>query len=305
MLSVVVCGESPDCKVTIRTGGLSSELVLHKVTPHFLGMSKYRYELVLRFLDFRTASAHDMHVYFFGIPHRLCQLCLGQWTVIKQKKQEQTAEPFVEDSKRCDCDFPLFSLLPMLTWFSCLAIILIWYCLFFVPVFLPLSLCLIPLPLSSSAHLPYISVSVQGCWRNTNGPGTGKNVNLRERCLLWVLHCWGGVFLLVLFLPCLMLLLLTGIYYLNFANFPFLPIVALCIDFYLCVECYAQTLRQFTSDFVQTSLWYLAVSLLFCRLNLVFNLWMQSWCWHYGRDVLSVCFWVFVGYFLKPNKPNG
>lgn len=44
-----------------------------------------------------------------------------------------------------------------------------------------------------------------------------------------------------------MLLLLSGIYYLNFANSQFLPIVALCIDFYLGVECYAQTL--FTSDF--------------------------------------------------------
>lgn len=66
-----------------------------------------------------------------------------------------------------------------------------------------------------------------------------------------------------------MLLLLSGIYYLNFANSQFLPIVALCIDFYLGVECYAQTLRH---CLLLTSLWYLAVSLLLCRLNLVFSL---------------------------------
>lgn len=66
--------------------------------------------------------------------------------------------------------------------------------------------------------------------------------------------------------------LLTGIYFLNFGNFLFLPIVALCID---CISTlntvHTLTDTEFTSDFEQTSLWYLAVSLLFCRLNLALS----------------------------------
>lgn len=56
-------------------------------------------------------------------------------------------------------------------------------CLFFLPLFLPLSLS--PL-ISSHTHLPHISVSMPGCWHNTDGTGSGKDVNLRERCLLRV-----------------------------------------------------------------------------------------------------------------------
>lgn len=141
------------------------------------------------------------------------------------------------------CDFPLFSLFPVVTWFSCREI-LIWVCVY--------SFCLsssllslsfsssTPCPLSSHPRHPHISISVPGCWRNTDGPGSGKDVNLRERCLLWVFHCQEET-LLVFCLPCLILSLLTGIYFLNFGKFLFLPIVALCIDFYLSVECCEHT----------------------------------------------------------------
>ena len=49
---------------------------------------------------------------------------------------------------------------------------------------------------------------------------------------------------------------------------------------------------EFTSGFVQTSLWYLAEIVLFCRLNLVLSLWLQSWRLYPGLDMklpVSLC----------------
>lgn len=104
-------------------------------------------------------------------------------------------------------------------------------CLLFLSLFSHLSHTL--LPLSSHIHLPHVSVFVPGCWHNTDGLGSGKDVNLRERCLLWVFVLSRGNTSCVSI--CLILSLLTGIYFLNSGNFSFLPIIlALCIDFYLC-----------------------------------------------------------------------
>lgn len=42
---------------------------------------------------------------------------------------------------------------------------------------------------TSHSHLLHISVSLPGCWHNTDGRGTGKDVNRSERCLFLVFHC--------------------------------------------------------------------------------------------------------------------
>ena len=116
-------------------------------------------------------------------------------------KQGKTEELSVEEIWLCD--FPLFSLLPVVTWLSCLELFNL--VVFILSVSLPpSSLCLslsvsTPCPLSSHPHLPHISVSVPGYWHNTDGPGSGKDVNLRERCLLWVFHCWEETLLVFLF----------------------------------------------------------------------------------------------------------
>lgn len=43
------------------------------------------------------------------------------------------------------------------------------------------------------------SASVPGCWHNTDGPGSSRDVNLKERCLLWDFHCTEEALLLFLF----------------------------------------------------------------------------------------------------------
>ena len=74
-------------------------------------------------------------------------------------------------------------------------------------------------------------------------------------------------------LPSLFLSLLTGIYLLNFGNFQFLPIVALYRIFISVLNSVCtHTDTEFTSDYVQNYLWYLALSVLFYRLNLVLSL---------------------------------
>lgn len=203
--------------------------------------------------------------------------------------RRQASPPQKTAIKWYDCDFPLFSLLTVVTWFSCREI-LIWFCVYSLCLSSSPSLCLMPLPLYSDAHLPHISVPVPGCWHYTDGPGSGKNVNMRERCLSGVLHCQEEVFLLVLFFA----LSHSIIAHWNlFFKLWKLPVSANCGSVYRflshCWILCADSQTQFTSDFVQTSLWYLAVSLLFCRLNLVLSLWMQSWRWYQGSDMtLSV-----------------
>lgn len=123
-------------------------------------------------------------------------------------------------------------------------------CLFFL---FPHPLCVTLLALSSHAHLPHISVSVPGCWHNTDGPGSGKDVNLRERCLLWIFHCRGETLLVPLFaLPCLII----AHWNLFFKLWKLLVSAnwAMCIDFCLCVECSLHTFRYrvyfwFCADF--------------------------------------------------------
>lgn len=135
----------------------------------------------------------------------------SQWT---SQVDGQCLQLVGEDSEapretRYDCDFPLFFLLrPPVTWLSRREI-LIWPCV--------CSVCLysspIPLrhscPFSAFTYLPSsprISLqsfaSVPGCWHNTDGPGSGEDVILKERCLLWDFH-WRVeaplVFLLTLF----------------------------------------------------------------------------------------------------------
>lgn len=117
---------------------------------------------------------------------------LAQWTVVGK-----TGEFSVRDRD-------------MTLWFStvfpsCLKI-LIWpcvysFCLFLSPLSLSLApaLSLTPLSPSSHAHFPHFSVTVPGCWHNTDGPGSGKDVNLRERCLLWDFHCREETRLVFLF----------------------------------------------------------------------------------------------------------
>lgn len=120
----------------------------------------------------------------FIVSCRWCQPRLAKGTVVEYKGK--TVKFSVREIWLCD--FPLFPLLPVVTWLSCLQM-LIWPCVYSLCVSSscvsssPLSLT--PLPLSSSAHLPHISVFVPGCWQNTDGPGSGRDVNLRERCLLW------------------------------------------------------------------------------------------------------------------------
>lgn len=86
-------------------------------------------------------------------------------------------------------------------------------------------------------------------------------------------------------LPFLFLPLVLGIYCLKFGNILFLPIVFLCIE---CISvlkavCWLTDV-EFTSAFLQSLLWYLAVRLLLVRWNLVFHQRMRTW--HRGSDII-------------------
>lgn len=130
-----------------------------------------------------------------------------------------------------DCDFPLFFLLPVVTWLSCREI-LIWsgVC----------SFCLSsPISLTHSCPFPPISISPTSLFL-CQAAGITQMALAQARMLIWEKDACCEFFLLSrgntsCVSICLILSLLTGIYFLNSGNFSFLPIIlALCIDFYLC-----------------------------------------------------------------------
>lgn len=105
------------------------------------------------------------------VSHVVCQSLAYS---VKKEEREGHCET------RYDCDFPLFFLLPVVTCPSCWEI-LIWPCV-----------CSSSLSSSPSCPFPHIPISPTSlflCQHNTDGLGSGEDVNLRERCLLWVFHC--------------------------------------------------------------------------------------------------------------------
>lgn len=156
---------------------------------------------------------------------------------------------------RYDCDFPLFFLLPVVTCPPCWEI-LIWPCV-----------CSCSLSSSPSCPFPLIPISPTSlflCQHNTDGLGSGEDVNLRERCLLWGFHCQDESLVLLFTSNCRSVIADWNLF------FKLVPSYFGSVYWFLFVlnTERIQTGRQFTSDFVQTSLRYLACSLLFCRFNL-------------------------------------